>query len=216
MVAKFRKIMTKQFEMTNMELMSYFLGIEVFQFDSGIFISQKKYASDILKKFKMDTTKPIMTPVEEKLRLTKEGVGRYVNPTYFKGLVGSFRYLTSTRLDINFVVGLISGFMKNSCQSYFQATKTILKYTGGIRSDSIFYSGSDPVELFGYTDINWTDDTVERKSTSGYAFFIGSNLFSWSSKKQQVIALFTVEAEYIATTNSAIQVLWLRRILGVL
>lgn len=63
----------------------------------------------------MDAAKPIMTPVEEKLRLTKEGGGGYVNPTYFKSLVGSLRYLTSTRPDINFAVGLISRFMKNPC-----------------------------------------------------------------------------------------------------
>ena len=106
--------------------------------------------------------------------------------------------------------------MKNSHQSHLQSVKRILRYIGDTCSYGIFYSGNDLVELFDYTDSDWTDDTVERKSTSGYAFFIGSNLFSWSSKKQQVIALFTVEAEYIATTNSAIQVLWLRRILGVL
>lgn len=95
-------------------------------------------------------------------------------------------------------------------------TKRILRYIGGTQSDGIFYSRNDPVELFGYTDSDWAGDTIERKSTSGYAFFIGSGVFSWSSKKQQVIALSTAEAEYIAAANSATQVLWLRRILGVL
>ena len=83
--------------MTDMGLMSYFLGIEVFQSDSRIFIFQNKYAGDILKKFKIDIAKSIMTPVEEKLRLTTEGVSRYVNPTYFKSLVGNLRHLTFTR-----------------------------------------------------------------------------------------------------------------------
>ena len=107
--------MIKQFEMTDMGLMSYFLGIEIFLSDSAIFIFQKKYACDILKKFKMDTAKQIITPVEEKLKLTKEGGGGgYVNPIYFKILVGSLRYLTSTRSDINFAIGLINRFMKNS------------------------------------------------------------------------------------------------------
>ncbi|XP_027082500.1 uncharacterized mitochondrial protein AtMg00810-like [Coffea arabica] len=141
MVAKFKEAMIKQFEMTDMGLMSYFLGIEVFQPDNGIFISQKKYADNILKKFKIDTAKPIMTLVEEKLRLTKEGGGGYVNPTYFESLIGSLRYLTSTRPDINFAVGLISRFMENP-----------------------------------YSD--WAGDTVERKSTSSYAFCIRSDVFS--------------------------------------
>ena len=91
-----------------------------------------------------------------------------------------------------------------------------MRYIGGTHSDGIFYSKNDPVELFGYTDSDWAGDTVERKSTSSYAFCIHSDVFSWSSKKQQVIALFTAEAKYIATANSATQPLWLRRTLGVL
>ena len=98
-----------------MRLMSYLSGIEIFQFDNEIFISQKKYAGDILKKFKMDTATLIMTLVEEKLRLTKEGTDGYVNSTYFKSLVGSLRYFISMKLDINFTIGLISIFMKNPC-----------------------------------------------------------------------------------------------------
>ena len=67
LISEFREAMISQFEMTDLGLMSYFLGIEVHQLDGGIFISQRKYASDILKKFKMDVAKPMMTPVEEKL-----------------------------------------------------------------------------------------------------------------------------------------------------
>ncbi|XP_071920674.1 uncharacterized protein [Coffea arabica] len=67
--------------------------------------------------------------------------------------------------------------------------------------------GNDPVELFGYTNSNWVGDTVERKNTSGYAFFIGYGMFSYNSKKQQVITLSTTEAEYIAVANSATQAL---------
>ncbi|XP_027174415.1 uncharacterized protein LOC113774036 [Coffea eugenioides] len=84
-IAEFRRVMIKQFQMTDMRLMSYFLEVEVFQSDSEIFISEKKCAGDILKKFKMDTTKSIMTLVEEKLSLIKKGA---VNLTYFKSLVG--------------------------------------------------------------------------------------------------------------------------------
>ena len=99
----------------------------------------------------MDTVKPIMTPVEEKFRLPKKGTGAYVNPAYFKSLVGNLRYLTFTRPDINFVVGLISRFMKNSRQSHLQVAKRILRYIGDTHSDGIFYLGNDPVKLFGYT-----------------------------------------------------------------
>ena len=113
LISEFREAMISQFEMTDLGLMSYFLGIEVHQLDDGIFISQRKYASDILKKFKMDVTKPMITPIEEKLKLTKDGTGDFVDATYFRRLVGSLRYLTSTRPDITYGVGLISRFMES-------------------------------------------------------------------------------------------------------
>lgn len=102
MIDEFREAMIKQFEMTNMELICYFLGIGIYQFDRGTFISQKKYADDILKKSKMDAAKPILNPLEEKLNLTKKGTGRCVDPTYFKSLVGSLKHLTSTRPKYQF------------------------------------------------------------------------------------------------------------------
>ena len=75
LLAEFKENMSTQFEMTNLGLMSYFLGIEVKQTNEGIFISQKKYATDILKKFKMEACKPMLTPVEERLKLRKESGG---------------------------------------------------------------------------------------------------------------------------------------------
>nr|XP_027067560.1 uncharacterized protein LOC113693186 [Coffea arabica] len=102
---------------------------------------------DILKKFKMDTTKSIMTLVEEKLSLIKKGA---VNLTHFKSLVGNLR------------------FMKNSHQSHLQAAKRIFRYIRDTRSDGIFYSENDIVELFGYTVIGQVDPTkiyCDSKST---------------------------------------------------
>ena len=116
--------------------------------------------------------KPILTLVEEKLKLTKECAGGYGNPTHFKSLVWSLRYLTSTRPDINFAVDLISRFIENSCQPRLQVGKRILMYIEGIQNDDIFYSENDPVELFDYIDSYWIGDTIEKKSTlEWYAFF---------------------------------------------
>ena len=98
--------------MTDLGLMSYFLGIEVQQTDDGIFISQKNYALDILKKFKMESSSPIHTPIVEQLEMKKEDIGELVNPIYFKGIIRSLRYLTSTRLDIVYGLEIISRFME--------------------------------------------------------------------------------------------------------
>ncbi|CAM8926681.1 unnamed protein product [Rhodiola kirilowii] len=112
MFIEFREAMTRQFEMTDMGLMSYFLGIKVEQADSGIFISQKKYARNILKRFKFEGMKAVRTPIAERMEMMKEGTGELVNPTYFKSIVESLRYLTSTRPHIIYRVRLISRFME--------------------------------------------------------------------------------------------------------
>ncbi|XP_071918728.1 uncharacterized mitochondrial protein AtMg00810-like [Coffea arabica] len=124
--------MISEFEMTGLGLMSYFLGIEIYQLDGEIFISQRKNAGDILKKFKIDVAKPMMIPVEEQLKLTKNGTGDFVDTTYFKRLVGSLRYLTSARPNITYGISLISGFMESPRQSHLQAAKRILRYVQGI------------------------------------------------------------------------------------
>ncbi|KAA0041959.1 putative mitochondrial protein [Cucumis melo var. makuwa] len=98
--------MTQEFEMTDIGLMSYYLGIEVKQLEEGIFISQERYTREILKKFNMINSKPVTTPIETETKLSKHEEGDDVDPSYFKSLIGSLRYLTCTRLDILFSVGL--------------------------------------------------------------------------------------------------------------
>ncbi|XP_026458704.1 uncharacterized protein LOC113359253 [Papaver somniferum] len=189
MVKEFMEAMIREFEMTDLGLMSYFLGLEVLQPEDGIFVSQQRYAKEILKRFKMNDCKPILTPVESRLKLTKEGTGELVNPTDFKCLLGSLRYLISTRPDIVFGVRLFSRFMESPKQSHLQAAKSILRYICGTIDYGIFYNSTETMNLVEYTDNDWVGDIEERKSTSGFAFDIGSGYFSWSSKKQQVVAL---------------------------
>ncbi|KAI4357505.1 hypothetical protein L6164_001448 [Bauhinia variegata] len=184
--------------------------------DDGIFITQRKYANDILKKFKMQNSKPVHTPVEEKLKQMRESKGRLVNPTYYKSLIGSMRYLTATRPDIVFGVGLLSKFMEEPHTCHLQGAKRILRYIKGTLNEGIFYANINFVNLVGYTDSDWGGDIETRKSISGYVFHLGSGAISWSSKKQPVVALSTTEVEYIAVASCSTQAVWLRRILEVL
>ncbi|PKI62768.1 hypothetical protein CRG98_016867 [Punica granatum] len=151
--------------------------------------------------------------MEERLKLTREGSGADVNPTYFKRIVGSLRYLTSTRPDLVYSVGLVSRLMESPKQSHLQAAKRILRYIKGTLDEGVFYSSSNDFQLVGFTDSDWGGDVGERKSTSGYVFSLGNGAFSWSSKKQQVVALSTAEAEYIAAAYCATQAIWLRQLL---
>ena len=111
-VDEFKKAMKIEFEMTDLGMMKYFLGIEVTRYEDGIFINQSKYANDVLKRFRMMNCKPAITPIATGTKLSKEDDGSKVDPTLYKRLVGSIMYLTATRSDIMFAVSLISRFME--------------------------------------------------------------------------------------------------------
>jgi hypothetical protein len=112
-VDEFKSSMKTEFEMVDLGMMKYFLGIEVKQSEDGIFICQNKYAKDILKRFRMVNCKPVVTPIETGTKLSKNDKGSCVDPTLYKRPFGSLMYLKTKRYDIMFVVSLISRFMEN-------------------------------------------------------------------------------------------------------
>ncbi|KAG6520985.1 hypothetical protein ZIOFF_018050 [Zingiber officinale] len=128
MFEEFKEVMTKEFEMTDIGLMAYYLGIEVNQREDGSFISQAGYAREILRKFRMDNSKSINTPVECGVKLSKHDEEEKVYPTFFKSLVGSLRYLTCTRPDILYAVGLVSRYMEDPTTTHLKIAKRILRY----------------------------------------------------------------------------------------
>lgn len=216
MFDKFKKSMVKEFEMTDIGLMAHFLGIEVVQSKDGIFISQSSFAKQILEKFKMESCNPVNTPVEIGQELRKNDGEAQVDPTYFKSLVGSLRYLTCTRPDILYGVGLISRYMETPTRTHLNAAKRILRYIKGTLNEGIFYPSNQEVKLIGYSDSDWGRDLDERKSTTGYCFYIGDAVFTWSSKKQAIVTLSTCEAEYVAASSTVCHSIWLRNLLSFL
>ncbi|KAH9782617.1 hypothetical protein KPL71_008982 [Citrus sinensis] len=165
---EFKRVMIKEFEMTNIGLMTYYLGIEVKQKEECIFISQESYAKEILKKFKMNNCKPISTPVECGVKLSKHDEGENIYPTFFKSLVGSLRYLTCTRPDILYAIGLVSRYMENPKTTHFKAATRILRYIKGTTNFGLLYSFSNDYKLVGYSDNDWGRDVDDRKSTTGF------------------------------------------------
>ena len=210
----FKTTMKTEFEMTDLGLMKYFLGIEVKQSKKGIFISQSKYVFDVLKRFRMLNCKSAATPVATGTKLSRNDEGSGVDPTEFKRLVGSLMYLIATRLDILYAVSLISRFMEAPKASHWQVGKRILRYIAGTAEYGILYSSNSEFKLIGFTDSDFAGSQDDRKSTSGYVFNLGSGEIAWSSKKQQIVTLSSAEAEYVAATSAACQSVWMRRILS--
>eukprot|EP00253_Pinus_taeda_P018863 PITA_18863 len=213
LIQNFKSVMKEEFEMTDMGLLRYFLGIEVDQNENGIFISQEKYVNEVLGRFNMQDSKAAITPTVIGLKLSKEDSSKDFDPNLYKIIVGSLMYLTLTRPDIMFVVSLISRFMERPKEAHWQGEKRILRYVKGTKRFGILYTVSESSDLVGYTDSDCAGSVDDRKSTSGYLFHMGSGAISWASKKQPIVALSTAEAEYVAATVATCQGVWMRRML---
>ncbi|XP_041025510.1 secreted RxLR effector protein 161-like [Juglans microcarpa x Juglans regia] len=187
-----------EFKMSDLGMMHYFLGIEVAQSSTGIFISQKKYVREILDRFQMKDCNHVKTPSEFGMKLKKDNGGKKVDDTLYKQIVGSLMYLTATRLDIMHAVSVIS---------------RIFRYLQGIKEFGLFYKNGEKSYLFGFTDSDYAGDLDDRKGTSGYVFMMGTGAVSWSSKKQPIVTLSSTEAEFVAPIACACQAIWLKKIL---
>lgn len=116
-------------------------------------------------------------------------------------MIGSLRYLTCIELDILYGVGLVSRYMETPDQSHLNAAERILCYIKVTIDDGLFYTKRQDFRLIGYSDNDWGRGMDERKSTTGFTFFIGDTTFTWSSKKQDIVRLSSCEAKYVATNS---------------
>ena len=205
--------MTKNFEISLNTDLKFFLGFQIQQFQEGIFLSQAKYLKDILEKFGMSDASPCKTPMPTKITLTEDTNGTPFDPSTYRSMIGSLLYLCASRPDIMFSVCMCARFQAFPMESHHKAVKHILRYLVHTPKLGLWYPKDAKFDLIGYTDADWAGDKVDRKSTSGACQFFGRSLVSWSSKKQNCIALSTAEAEYIAAVSCATQLLWMRQTL---
>lgn len=199
------KISTKrEFEMTDLGEMKYFLGVKVRQNTRGIHISQKKYAGEVLKIFSMRNCNGVKNPiVVGSIKLSREEEGKQVDGTLFKQMVGSLMYMTATRPDLMYCVCLISRFMSNPKEVHMLAAKRILRYIKSTINLGIFYWKGCNDGLVAYTNNDYADDIDDRKSTSDYVFMLSGGAVAWTSKKQPVLTFSTTKVEYVAVAFCA-------------
>ncbi|XP_047320336.1 uncharacterized mitochondrial protein AtMg00810-like [Impatiens glandulifera] len=217
MINEFKTDMVKKYEMNDLGLLHYFLGIEIDQNDGGVFICQNKYAQSINSKFKMENCNLVMTPLVVNEKLVKDdgsGDGD-ADAVQYRSFVGSLLYLTITRPDIMYVTGLLSRFMHRPSKIHLRVAKRVLRYIKGTMEHGLMFkkNDSEDIELFGFCDSDWAGSMDDMKSTSGYCYSLGSGVFSWASKKQERVAHSSAEAEYVSANEATKQVVWPRKIL---
>ncbi|WVZ96521.1 LOW QUALITY PROTEIN: hypothetical protein U9M48_042151 [Paspalum notatum var. saurae] len=210
---EFGEMMAKEFEMSMIGELTFFLGFQIKQLKEGTFIYQEKYTRDLLKRFKMDDCKPIYTPMATNTKLNINESGIRVYQTLYRSMIGSLLYLCASRPDIMFSVCLCARFQADPRESHLSAVKRILRYLKHTPSIGLWYPKGARLELLGYSDSDYAGCRVERKSTSGGCHLLGRSLVSWLSKKQNCVSLSTAEAEYIAARSCCVQILYIKETL---
>jgi hypothetical protein len=210
---EFSKVMTNRFEMSMMGELKYFLGFQVKQLKEGTFLCQTKYTQDMLKKFGMEKAKHAKTPMSSNGHLDLNEEGKPVDQKLYRSMIGSLLYLCASRPDIMLSVCMCACFQANPKDCHLVAVKRILRYLVHTQNLGLWYPKGSLFDLLGYSDSNYAGCKVDRKSTTGTCQFLRWSLVSWSSKKQNCVALSTAEAEYIAAGACYAQLLWMKQTL---
>ncbi|GJR06676.1 retrovirus-related pol polyprotein from transposon TNT 1-94 [Tanacetum coccineum] len=206
----FAKIMCSKFKMSMMGKISFFLGLQISQSPRGIFINQSKYALESLKKYGYESCDLVDTPMVEKSKLDEDKEGKAVDPSHYRGMIGTLLYLTASRPDLQFAICMCARYQARPTEKHLNAVKRIFRYLKGTVHRGLWYPKDSSFALTAFADADHAGCQDTRRSTSGSIQLLGDRLVSWSSKRQKSAAISSTEAEYIALSGCCAQVLWMR------
>ena len=189
---RFAQEMSSEFQMSMMGQMSFFLGLQVSQNPSGIFINQSKYAIEIMKKFGFESCDSVDTPMVDRTKLDEDTEGIPVDQTKYRSMIGSLMYLTASRPDLLFSVCMCARYQSKPSKKHLEAVKRIFRYLHGTNNMGLWYPKDTSMELTAYSDADHAGCQDTRRSTSGAAQFLGNKLVSWSSKRQMSTSTFGI------------------------
>jgi histone deacetylase 1/2 len=203
------------FALKDLGELHYFLGIEVKKVCDGIVLSQEKYANDLLARLHMKACKSVDTTLStsEKLSLTDGDLLSSEDSTRYRSIVGALHYITLTRPDICYSVNKVCQFLHAPTTVHWTAVKRILRYLKGTILVGLRLSKSESILVSAFSDADWAGCPDDRRSTGGFAVFLGSNMISWSARKQATVSRSSTEAEYKALANATAEVIWVQTLL---
>ncbi|KAK1411971.1 hypothetical protein QVD17_32863 [Tagetes erecta] len=210
--------LSSKFLIKDLGKLKYFLGIEVFETDSGLVLSQRKYCLDLLAEFGILGAKPVGNPIEQNIVVTNKensykGDTEIVDISAYQRLIGKLIYLTLTRPDISYTVSCLSQFMHKPLESHLKIAMRLLKYLKKSPGKGNLFSKTVCFQLRGYSDSDWGKCLATRRSVSGFCVFLGNSLISWKSKKQHTVSRSSAEAEYRCMADLTCEVVWLLKLL---
>jgi hypothetical protein len=206
-----KKKLSNSFAMKDLGVAKKILGIIIKRDKKNhkLTLSQGEYIEKVLKRFRMQNAKPVSTPLDRHLKLTKEMCPKtqeeikYMSRVPYSSVVGSLMYaMVCTRPDIAHAVGVVRRYMNNPGKEHWEVVKWILRYLKGTDTHALCFGGSNTF-LHGYVDSDMAGDKDSRRSTTGYVFTIGGTTVIWISKLQKFVALSTTEAEYVVATEAS-------------
>uniref|UniRef100_A0A2N9E3A6 Integrase catalytic domain-containing protein n=1 Tax=Fagus sylvatica TaxID=28930 RepID=A0A2N9E3A6_FAGSY len=200
------------FDLKDLGPLHYFLGLQVTRSSSGLFLNQAKYATDLLQKHNMLDSKPAKSPSCPNTRLSLHEGDLLTDPHGYRSLVGGLHYLTFTRPDISFSVHQVCQYMSAPTTVHLAAAKRILRYIRGTLFHGVAFTPG-PLHLSAFTDADWAGDPDDRRSTSGFLVYLGSNPITWSAKKQPTVSRSSTESEYRALAIASAELCWIRTLL---
>nr|GEZ10088.1 hypothetical protein [Tanacetum cinerariifolium] len=183
----FANLMCSKFKMSMMGKISFFLGLQISQSPRGILINQSKYALESLKKYGFESCDPVDTPMVEKSKLDEDKVGKAIDPSHYRGMIGTLLYLTASIPDLQFAICVCARYQARPTEKH-----------------------DSSVALTAFADADHAGCQDTRRSTSGSVQFLGERLISWSSKRKKSAVISSTKAKCIALSRCYAQILWMR------
>lgn len=213
-IIRFKKYLSTCFHMKDLGVLKYFLGIEVARSPEGIFLSQRKYALDVIFEAGMLGCKPIDTPMEQNHRLAYAEGEPFSQPDQYRRLVGRLVYLSVTRPELSYSVHTLAQFLSNPQVQHWDAAIRVLRYIKGSPGQGILLRPMKDLCLTAFCDSDWATCPLTRRSLSGYMVFLGRSPVSWKTKKQPTVSRSSAEAEYRAMAVTTCELKWLKSLLS--
>ena len=196
LIAHLKQHLQQSFHMKDLGNLAYFLGLEIKVDTHGLFVSQHKYAMDLVAAAGLQEVPPLDTPMELNVKLRKDEGELLSDPTAYRTLVGSLIYLTNTRPDLSYAVQQVSQYMASPRHLHMTAVKRIIRYVNGTLARGLCYPTGTSPTLHAYSDADYAGCSDTRRSTIGWCMFLGPALISWKSKKHDRVSKSSAESKY--------------------